>query len=82
MSELMVNLAENYQWGIGISSGVLIITYILISVFAIIRMYKMKDKIMISAVFPIIHIIYLFLKEKKNIKENTDNEEDVFEGIF
>lgn len=77
MSEIMAELATNYQLGIGISSGVMIVAYILISIFAIRKYRKVKGIVSILGMIPIVNIFLLFTRKKKGIEK-----EEVIEDMF
>lgn len=65
MSDTMAMLAENYKLGIGITSGVLILAYILVSIFALLKYKKVRGGISYRGMLPLVNIFMLFVKEKK-----------------
>lgn len=78
ISEIMAVLSDNYKIGIGVSTGIVVIIYALISIFSIRRVYKVKGKVTAWGMIPIVHI-FLFLtgvklpeKKVKIKKEETD----------
>lgn len=78
-SETMAWLAENYKLGIGLSSGLVILIYIVLSVLAIKHLYKVRGYILVRGTLPVIHVFFLFAKPKKKkvvVKKSDDKKED------
>lgn len=92
MSELMANLAENYQMGIIIISAIFILIYALICIFSIRRVYKLQGVISLMGMIPLVNIFLLFKgrkKPKKNLTSvkkdanlESDSKDDIIDDIF
>ena len=94
MSEIMKTLADNYKLGIGVLTGVAISVYILISVLSLVRVYKIKGKVTLWGMIPVVHL-FLFLvgiklpekkiKPKKPVTDDKDSasvEEDYLDEVI
>lgn len=65
MKEMMATLAENYQLGIGVITGILVIMYITISVLAIIKRRKVYGNVSVLGMIPFYNITFFFSAKKK-----------------
>lgn len=81
MSKVMAMLADNYLIGIGVTTGVVVVIYILISIFAIRKRRKVKGDISIIGMIPIIHIA-LFFSGVKLPKSGKVVKDEIIEDIF
>ena len=66
--ENMAWLSDNYRIGIGVISGIVILIYILITVFAIRHVYKKKGYIAIKGTIPILHLFLFLVGREKKVK--------------
>lgn len=82
MSVVMAYLAETYKIWIGVISGVLIVTYILISVLGLVKRYKYFKDVPLAGVFPFYHIRYLFSKGRKAKEDKIAMSKEVIEDMF
>ena len=81
MSEIMAKLAENYQIGIGVTSGILIVIYVVVSIFAIIKRRKLRGYVSVLGMIPFFNIS-LFFKGKSEKKGNVSENGEVIEDMF
>lgn len=79
MPAIMLSLAENYQWGIGIISGVIIAIYITISIISMMKVRKRKGIISIACMIPIVNIFFLFNFNKSSKKNNYFRKDKLIE---
>jgi Mn2+/Fe2+ NRAMP family transporter len=77
----MATLAENYLIGIGVTTGIVVVAYVLISIFAIRKRRKVKGDVSILGMIPIIHIALLFSGVKLP-KWGKGTKDEIIEDIF
>lgn len=77
MNETMQYWADNYQLGIGLITGILILVYTVISVGAILLYRYRKGYVSVLGVIPVVQIGLYFMgkpkKEKPKKKQKTKN---------
>lgn len=86
-SKTMAMLAEEYQTGILIASGVVWVLYIVATVFSTIIRYKRVGKLSVVGTIPIVHLALFFMdspkrKAKKIAKQKAEEEKEVFDDVF
>lgn len=78
MQDFMKYWADNYQLGIGIITGVLVIIYILVSIFSIRVRRKRKGDISLLGMIPLFHIALFFMGKPKKAPDGGEIVEDMF----
>lgn len=85
MKEMMASLAENYQLGIGVITGVLVVIYITISVLAIVKRRKVYSNVSVLGMIPFYNITFFFSAKKKAKEDKKALDalnQEVIEDIF
>lgn len=77
MADTMKTLADNYTVGIAVTAGVIILIYVVISIFTLLRRRKYKGDISLLCMIPIVNVVVFFLAKKgiKSKVEATSEEE-------
>ena len=78
----MAKLAEHYQLGIGVATGVLIAVYVVVSIFAIRKRRSVRGDISLMGMIPIVHIFLFFSGRKKNSANSIVNSDEPIEDMF
>lgn len=77
MADTMKTLADNYIVGIAVSAGIIILIYVAVSIFTLLRRRKYKGDISLLCMIPLVNVVVFFLAKKgtKSKVETTPEEE-------
>lgn len=77
MADTMKTLADNYIVGIAVTAGIIILIYVAVSIFTLLRRRKYKGDISLLCMIPLVNVVVFFLAKKgtKSKVETTSEEE-------
>lgn len=77
MTDTMKTLADNYIVGIAVTAGIIILIYVAVSIFTLLRRRKYKGDISLLCMIPLVNVVVFFLAKKgtKSKVETTPEEE-------
>jgi hypothetical protein len=77
MADTMKTLADNYIVGIAVTAGIIILIYVAVSIFTLLRRRKYKGDISLLCMIPLVNVVVFFLAKKgtKSKVETTPEEE-------
>lgn len=73
-SEIMAWLATNYWIGIGCTTGIVVLIYLIVSVLICVRARKRGVDVAVASMIPLWHLKYIFSCREPKVKKSTKAE--------